>query len=387
MNSRVLLCMAGLGGAIGSTIAVGLSINDSTSIKKGMVTESPIIRSLGLEFISLDKIIIDGWDIEKNNLYEVAKKHEICDEKFILNGKKRLENIIPRMGITEHFPSIKEWLINETNYIKMKCKKYNVEETIIVNLCPTEPFSLQHDSEDIDWENLESISFNLKGVTLSRLYFRLAIEIGAHFINFTPNFAETISLTKLAEKRGIAYCGRDGKTGQTFLKTVIAPALRDRNLHVDGWFSTNILGNADGINLSQNDARETKINSKSGCLSSILGYNPGNKDSTKDCHQVHIHYYPPRGDAKESWDNIDFTGFMDSKMQMKINWLGKDSILAAPLVIDLARLIYFSVKNNDRGLISEMAYFFKSPLYIDGEIIEHSTPDQFSILTNYLKKV
>lgn len=387
MNSKTLICIAGLGGAIGSTIAVGLSVTNSTnSIKKGMVTESPIIKSLGLEFPSLETIIIDGWDIERENLYNIAKKQEICPDHFISNSKDKLKNIIPRMGITENVSSIKDWIINETNYIKEVCEKNNIGEIIIINLCPTEPFSLQHDSDEIDWEKLDSINFNLKGITLSRLYFRLAIEIGAHFINFTPNLAETRALKKLAEERGIAYCGRDGKTGQTFLKTVIAPALRDRNLHVEGWFSTNILGNADGKALSQNDTRATKINSKIACLSSILGYNPGNEDSSNYCHQVHIHYYPPRGDAKESWDNIDFTGFMDSKMQMKINWLGKDSILAAPLIIDLTRLICLAVKNNKRGLISEVAYFFKNPLCREGQRIEHSTSDQFNVLVNYLQK-
>lgn len=386
MKSKTLLCIAGLGGSIGSTIAVGLSVSNSTdSIKKGMVTESPIIKSLGLEFSSLETIMIDGWDVERDNLYTIAKKQEICPDKFISINKNKLEKITPRMGITENESSIKDWIINETNYIKEICGKNDVGDIIIVNLCPTESYVLQHDSNDIDWEKLDSIGFNSKGVTLSRLYFRLAIEIGAHFINFTPNFAETKALTNLAEERGIAYCGRDGKTGQTFLKTVIAPALRDRNLHVDGWFSTNILGNADGKTLSHNDSLETKINSKKECLSSILGYNPGNEESSNYCHQVHIHYYPPRGDAKESWDNIDFTGFMDTKMQMKINWLGKDSILAAPLVIDLARIICFAVKNNDKGLISEVAYFFKNPLHIDRQIIEHSISDQFNLLVNYLE--
>ena len=386
MKTNTLLCVAGLGGAIGSTLAVGLSVSNLTkSVKTGMVTESPIIKSLGLNFPSVDTIIIDGWDVKNENLYTIAKQQGICPNNFISIAKEKLENIVPRMGVAKNVSSIKDWIVNETNYVKETCKKNDVKEIIIVNLCPTESLFLQEDNININWEKLDTISFDLGGVTLSRLYFRLAIEVGAHFINFTPNFAETKALRKLAERRNIIYCGRDGKTGQTFLKTVIAPALRDRNLHIDGWFSTNILGNDDGLTLSHSDSMLTKRKSKSECLSSILGYSPGG-ESSDCCHQVHIHYYPPRGDAKESWDNIDLTGFLGSKMQMKINWLGKDSILAAPLIIDLARIICLAAQNKDMGVLSEVSYFFKSPVSAKGQTLQHSISDQFDLLVNYLKQ-
>jgi myo-inositol-1-phosphate synthase len=209
------------------------------------------------------------------------------------------------------------------------------------------------------------------------------MEAGLHFVNFTPNVAETRGLRRLAEERSILYCGRDGKTGQTFLKTVIAPALRDKNLRIDGWYSTNLLGNDDGLTLADDDCRKAKQKSKLEALSHILGYQPG---GSSHCHQVHIHYYPPRGDAKEAWDNIDFTGFLGVPMQLKLNWLGRDSLLAAPAVLDLVRLVCHGASCQRIGLLSELSYFFKDPLLgTQNEKALHSTPDQFNLLLRFLR--
>jgi len=254
---------------------------------------------------------------------------------------------------------------------------------VLVNLCPTEPLSLQRiKRNEPDWRNLVRLSLRTPGITPSRLYFRLAIEAGLHFINFTPNAAETQALRELAEEKRLLYCGRDGKTGQTFLKTVLAPALRDRNLRIDGWYSTNLLGNDDGITLDNDDCRKTKQHSKLAALPQILGYQPG---GSSHCHQVHIHYYPPRGDAKEAWDSIDFTGFLEMPMQLKLNWLGRDSILAAPAVLDLVRLVCYGASLKRKGLLHELSYFFKDPLSTPQSGMPlHSTPDQFKKLMDFL---
>ena len=336
--------------------------------------------------MSLNSILIDGWDVKTDNLYTLARKQKICSVELIEKSKKKLESLIPRNAYNKEIETIEQWIKREADYIKNKCFENKIEQAVILNLCPTEPYSLQCNDEDVDWDDLIFIELNSKGVTLSRLYFRLAIEAGAHFINYTPNIAETEKLQKLAEKREILYCGRDGKTGQTFIKTVIAPAFRDKNFRIDGWFSTNILGNADGVTLAEKDCMLTKRKSKSECLSSILGYTPGGEGSEYG-HQVHIHYYPPRGDAKEAWDNIDFTGFLGNKMQMKINWLGQDSILAAPSVIDLTRIICFAAQNKKIGLLSETSYYFKSPLTSKDETVLHAIPDQFNRLVTYFKKI
>jgi len=385
MGKNVLMCLAGLGGAIGSTISVGLSVSDfDESVKLGMVTESQIVNKIGLDFPPFESIIIDGWDVKTENLYISAKNQKICSTELVEKAREKLENLIPRKAYEVSKESIEEWITRESNYIKEKCSQNNIKQAVIVNLCPTEPYSMQYVDKDVNWEDLSSLHLNSKGVTLSRIYFRLAIEADAHFINYTPNIAETESLKKLAEKKGILYCGRDGKTGQTFIKTVIAPTFRDKNLRVDGWYSTNILGNSDGVTLSDNDCMLTKRKSKSECLRSILGYTPGGENSEYG-HQVHIHYYPPRGDAKEAWDNIDFSGFLGSRMQMKINWLGQDSILAAPSVIDLTRIICLAAQRGKEGLLLDLSYFFKSPLSLNSDLVLHSIPDQFSGLIGFLK--
>jgi len=384
-NKKFLMCIAGLGGAIGSTVSVGLSIADSDdSVNLGMVTESPIIKKMNLDLPLLKSIRVIGWDIKRDSLYQSAKEQKICPAEAIKKAGNKLKNLIPRNAYREESGSIEEWIKDEARYIRQECDKNEIEQTTMINLCPTEPYSTQVDDQDVDWEDLSTIKMGKSGITLSRLYFRLAIEAGIHFINYTPNIAETEKLQKLAKEKGIIYCGRDGKTGQTFIKTVIAPAFRDKNFNIDGWFSTNILGNNDGATLSNEDCRLTKRKSKSECLKSILGYTPGGEDSEYG-HQVHIHYYPPRGDAKEAWDNIDFTGFLGHKMQMKINWLGQDSILAAPSILDLIRILSWAAHNGDKGLLSEVSYFFKSPLAPNGKTAQHAAPDQFNQLINYLK--
>ena len=155
------------------------------------------------------------------------------------------------------------------------------------------------------------------------LYAYAAIQSGVPYANFTPSVAADIpALLELARENGVPLAGKDGKTGQTMMKTVLAPALKARALHVDGWFSTNILGNRDGLALNDKDSLQSKLNTKGTVLDSILGY-------PVEDHLVHIHYYRPRGDDKEAWDNIDVTGFLGQRMQIKVNFLCKDSILAS----------------------------------------------------------
>ncbi len=173
--------------------------------------------------------------------------------------------------------------------------------------------------------------------------------------NFTPSLAADIpALTELSNKRGVPIAGKDGKTGQTFLKTVLAPALRDRSLFVEGWFSTNILGNRDGLALKNKDSLQSKLNTKGSVLDDILGY------KVED-HLVDIRYYKPRGDNKEAWDNIDVVGFLGQKMQIKVNFLCRDSILAAPLVIEIARTLDLAQQRGEGGPQEQLGVFFKAP--------------------------
>jgi myo-inositol-1-phosphate synthase len=180
-------------------------------------------------------------------------------------------------------------------------------------------------------------------------------------VNFTPNEIEIPSLLHEAAERGVPLAGRDGKTGQTYLKVVLASALKARKLYVDGWYSLNILGNADGKNLMEPGKAEGKLMNKTEILDEILGYSVGERYQAAS-HKVHIDYYPPRGDAKEAWDVIDFLGLFGLPMSLRLNLQGRDSILAAPLVLDLARWMAALQRSGKSGLVPELGFYFKKPL-------------------------
>jgi myo-inositol-1-phosphate synthase len=163
------------------------------------------------------------------------------------------------------------------------------------------------------------------------------------------------------------------------MKTVLAPALRDRSLHVEGWFSTNILGNRDGEALRDPNSLQSKLNTKGDVLDSILGYRV-------EDHIVDIRYYRPRGDDKEAWDNIDVTGFLGQRMQIKVNFLCKDSILAAPLVLEIARVLDLAQQRGDGGPQEQLSCFFKAPMIANGHAPEHSFPEQHRMLQDWLAK-
>ena len=171
--------------------------------------------------------------------------------------------------------------------------------------------------------------------------------------------------------------GKDGKTGQTFMKTVIAPALRSRSLHVDGWFSTNILGNRDGLALDDPSSLKSKLGTKKSVLDEILGY-------PVEDHIIDIRYYRPRGDDKEAWDNIDVTGFMGQRMQIKVNFLCKDSILAAPLAIEIARCLGLADRRGEGGVQEQLGVFFKAPMTPEGRPPVHAFHTQERRLLDWL---
>jgi myo-inositol-1-phosphate synthase len=205
-----------------------------------------------------------------------------------------------------------------------------------------------------------------------------AIVEGVPYGNFTPSLAADIpALTRLADERAVPVAGKDGKTGQTFIKTVLAPAFRSRSLYVEGWFSTNILGNRDGLALDNADSLRSKLNTKGSVLDQILGY-------PVEDHLVNIQYYKPRGDNKEAWDNIDLVGFMGQKMQMKVNFLCRDSILAAPLVIEIARVLDLAKQRGKGGIQEQLGIFFKAPMTPAGRREEHSFPVQERNLLDWL---
>lgn len=393
MAEGVLLYIAGLSGCVGTTVAAGVSARQSGSapdvsalgLDLGLVTETESVRGCRLHLPRIQNLVIGGWDRREGELASYATEYGICPPEIMKLVEPMLQNLVPRSSYPE-YGELRGWIEREAEYLRMRARECSADVIILANLCPTEPLDLQLDDSKLDWGSLDFES-GTNGVTPSRIFFRLAIEAGAHYLNFTPNHAETDCLRDLAAGNGLLFCGRDGKTGQTFLKTTLAPALRDRHLYVNGWYSTNLLGNGDGRTLTTSGALETKQRSKTLCLESILGYYPGFREGSAPGHQVHIHYYPPRQDAKEAWDNIDFQGFLGHRMQLKLNWLGQDSILAAPLVIDLARLLVVLSEAGRSGAATELSYFFKDPLGDGRDEVGHSTPEQHRRLLSALHDI
>ena len=210
------------------------------------------------------------------------------------------------------------------------------------------------------------------------VYAYAAIMEGVGYGNFTPSLgADVPALIALAEQRGVPVAGKDGKTGQTMMKTVLAPAFRSRALRVEGWYSTNILGNRDGLALDDPSSLASKLSTKGEVLDSILGY------QVED-HVVRIDYYRPRGDQKEAWDNIDLVGFLGQRMQIKVDFLCRDSILAAPLVLELVRLVVEAHRRGQGGPQDQLGCFFKAPVTSDGNRPEHALHVQERALLDWL---
>jgi myo-inositol-1-phosphate synthase len=222
-----------------------------------------------------------------------------------------------------------------------------------------------------------ALDTNTEEISPAMLYAYAAICERVPYGNFTPSVAADVpALVKLAENEKVPIAGKDGKTGQTFIKSVLAPALKSRSLKVDGWYSTNILGNRDGLALSNEDSLASKVKTKSSVLEDILGY------EVED-HIVDIRYYRPRGDNKEAWDNIDISGFLGQPMQIKVNFLCKDSILAAPLAIEIARCLELAQRRGEHGVQEQLSVFFKLPMTKSGRP-EQAFHKQEQMLSNWL---
>ena len=218
------------------------------------------------------------------------------------------------------------------------------------------------------------------------LYAYAALKLGVPFANGAPNLTLDIpAMQELAQAKRVPICGKDFKTGQTLMKTILAPGLKARMLGLDGWFSTNILGNRDGEVLDEPANFRTKEESKLSVLDVILRQDLHPELYGDYVHRVSIHYYPPRGDNKEGWDNIDLFGWLGYPMQIKINFLCRDSILAAPLVLDLALFLDLARRAGMQGIQEWLSFYFKSPQTAPGLYPEHDLFIQLMKLKNTLR--
>jgi myo-inositol-1-phosphate synthase len=301
-------------------------------------------------------MLFGGWDIGNKNLSVSVETHGVIPEHLWKPYETELNemHVFEAPGSDLDLDKQVEHLINDIERFKALQPEAHL---VFINLLPANVRPDLSDCQSISQLYAEEACRGLPDFA----YTLAAVFSGVPVVNFTPNVVEIQPVFDEAAKQDVPIAGRDGKTGQTYLKVVLASALKARNLVVDGWYSLNILGNADGENLMDPERAKGKLSHKTDLLNDILGYTVGQKYDAPS-HKVHIDYYPPRGDAKEAWDAIDFQGMFDLPMSLRVNLLGRDSILAAPLVIDLARWVAALKLAGRAGPVPELAFFFKKPI-------------------------
>ena len=387
------VCIVGVHGAVASTVIAGVHMMVKNQAPRyGMVTEktpAAISESIAdwLDFVPLENLVFGGWDLRFKNVYEGAVHHKVFQGDQLRPIKEQLEStvawpaVIAKNGKVPEgnvvmVDSVREQIdIIKKNILEFK-EKHGLDQVVVVNLASTEPYLAEAPAHKTLAAFEAAIDKNDKVITPAMRYFYAANSLGVAYVNFTPSLTNVPALAEHADKTNNPYAGMDGKTGQTLVKTAIASMFRVRRLHIEGWYSTNILGNNDGFVLADPEANKTKVLSKASVLDSIVGYPVEN-------HQVHIHYYKPRGDSKEAWDNIDLVGFAGVPMQMKVNFLCQDSALAAPVVLDLVRLIAVAKQNGEKGIQRQLSLFFKSPYAAPGETPQHDLFKQEKLLLDW----
>ncbi len=374
------LAVAGISGCIGTTLAAGLAKLRRHAEPVGLLTELPWPLGAGgaasladrLELAPLSAMRVIGWDVDTRPLEDVVREKGIVPPEVVRSVAAELQETIPLPAITgrraDALRSARDHLRN------LRDQGHDV---VLIDLLPAVETPVESDvHRDLDAFERALLADD-PAITSSMTYAWLALTNRIPYLNFTSNVsAELPALQALARRTRTPFCGKDGKTGQTLLKTTLAPMLALRGLRVRGWISANYLGNADGENLSHAERAAEKLRNKLGVLDGILGY------AVED-HIVDIRYYGPRGDFKESWDNIDFTGFCDVPMQLKMNLLGGDSALAAPLAIDAARLLDRAARARAVGPQEQLALFFKHPI-VDA-VPEHDLFRQRSLLERWVE--
>ena len=376
------------------------SLTQMATIRLGKRTDnrSPLIRDF-IPLASLDDIVFGAWDPIPDDALTAARKAGVLDERDLAPIAEFLQAITPMPAVFDNHYVTR---INGANVKKGKNKRelgealrkdirdfkamHQLDRLVVVWCASTEIYlkpGPQHATLAAFEKAMES---NDDQIAPSMLYAWAALMEGVPFCNGAPNLCVDIpALVELANEKGVPISGKDFKTGQTWLKTVIAPGIKARMLGLKGWYSTNILGNRDGEVLDDPASFKTKEESKLSVLHTILQPDKY-PDLYKDfSHVVRINYYPPRGDNKEGWDNIDIVGWMNYPMQIKVNFLCRDSILAAPIVLDLALFSDFAHRAGMKGIQEWLSFYYKSPMAAAGLQPEHDLFIQQTKLKNTLR--
>ncbi len=376
------------------------SLTQMGTIRLGKRTDNrvPLVRDF-VPLARIEDLVFGAWDIFEEDAYEAALHAGVLERDLVNQLKPQLQAVKPMKAVFDQ-RYVKR--LNGT-HIKQGTDKMELAKALMQDI---ENFKLDNgcDRLVIVWcasteifkesgeEHATIASFeramreNSEAIAPSMIYGYAALKSGVPFANGAPNLTVDIpALSKLAVDQGLPVCGKDFKTGQTLMKTIIAPGLKSRLLGLHGWFSTNILGNRDGEVLDDPESFKTKEESKLSVLEYILQpevYPTLYKDFS---HVVRINYYPPRGDNKEGWDNIDIFGWLGYPMQIKIDFLCRDSILAAPIVLDLALFMDLAKRAGMRGVQEWLSFYFKSPMTAPGLYPEHDLFIQLMKLKNTLR--
>ena len=383
----------------GNAVPVG-SLSQMSTIRLGKRTErrTPLIK----EFVSLadlDDLVFGAWDPIPDDAYEACKVSGVLDAAhvdpisdflksirpmpavFDREYVKRLEGTNVKQGATKR--ELAEQLREDIRQFR---DIHGCSRLVMVWCASTEIFVRPQPIHESLASFETGMDENDPAIAPSMLYAWASLMEGVPFANGAPNLTvDAPALLELAEREGIPVCGKDFKTGQTMLKTVISPMLKARMIGLAGWYSTNILGNRDGEVLDDPESFKTKEESKLGVLEHILQPSLYSELYGDIYHKVRINYYPPRGDNKEGWDNIDIFGWLGYPMQIKINFLCRDSILAAPLVLDLALFLDLAQRSEMVGIQEWLSFYFKSPMAAPELTPEHDLFIQHTKFKNTLR--
>jgi myo-inositol-1-phosphate synthase len=379
------------------------SLSQMAHIRLGKRTEgrNPLIKDF-VPIAGLDDLEFGGWDPYSDDAYTSAMKAGVLDPRHIEGIGDELRQVRPMPAVFSH-----EWVKNldDVDQVKEGTSYMHLAENLMEDI---DRFRAEKEVDRLSmvWcgsteayrdlsrchQDLDSFEAGLKAsdptISPSQIYAYAALQMGVPFANGAPNLTVDVpALLQLSREKGVPIAGKDFKTGQTLMKTMIAPGLKARMLGINGWFSTNILGNRDGEVLDDPESFRSKEVSKLGVLDQILEPEVYPDLYGDIYHKVRINYYPPRGDDKEGWDNIDIFGWLGYKMQIKVDFLCKDSILAAPIVLDLALFMDLAARAGKSGIQEWLSFYFKSPQHAEGLYGENDLFIQLTKLKNNLRNM
>jgi myo-inositol-1-phosphate synthase len=389
----VFAARRGLARPLGSVTQIG-------KIRLGKRTEERIVPIKEfVPLVNLDGLVFGGWDIFPDNAYQAAGKAKVLESQHIAWVKEELETIVPQTAVFNrnyvkkldgthvkkgnNKMDLAEQLMQDIETFKSDT---GVDRLVMCWAASTEAYhpacAVHHSLRQFE----EGLKADDPSISPSQVYAYAALKMHIPYINGAPHLTtDCPALLELADENQVPVCGKDFKTGQTLMKTIVAPGLQARMLGVAGWFSTNILGNRDGEVLDDPESFKSKEISKLGVLDTILKPDIYPELYKDIYHKIRINYYPPRRDNKESWDNIDIFGWMDYPMEIKINFLCRDSILAAPVMLDLILFSDLAQRAGMYGIQEWLSFYFKSPMTKQGLYPENDLFVQRSKLLNTLR--